>query len=88
MYQDVREPLHFETLRRVLFGEEGSVHLVRHHLHTKLPATAERRGKTLNGFKDFYVKAKARIWPWLPYICHICSIVAGSGEHLVHQVFT
>jgi len=34
---------------------------------------SERRGNTLTGFKDFYLKAKARIWPrksnLLPAVC-------------------
>jgi len=29
---------------------------------------SERRGNTLKGFKDLYLRAKARIWP---YMCHI-----------------
>ena len=32
-------------------------------------ATSERRGNNLNGSKDFCMKARARIWPGLPYIC-------------------
>ena len=27
------------------------------------PTTSEQRGHNLKGFKDFYLKAKARIWP-------------------------
>ena len=27
------------------------------------PVASERRGNTLKGFKDFYLKAEARIWP-------------------------
>jgi len=32
---------------------------------------SERRGNNLKGFKHFYLEAKARIWPWLAYMCHI-----------------
>ena len=27
--------------------------------------------------RNFYLKAKARIWPWLSYMCHIRSTVVG-----------
>ena len=29
------------------------------------------------GFKDFHLKAQARIWPWLPYLRRIRSTAAG-----------
>ena len=29
------------------------------------------RGNNLKGLKDFCLKAKARIWPCLSYVCHI-----------------
>ena len=34
---------------------------------------SKRRGINLKGLQDFYLKAKARIWPWLSYMCHIRS---------------
>ena len=30
-----------------------------------------RRGNNFKGSMDFHLKAKARIWPWLSYVCHI-----------------
>jgi len=36
-------------------------------------SSSERRGNNLNGLKDFYMNAKARIWPRLSYVCHIRS---------------
>ena len=36
-------------------------------------AAAERGGKDLTGFNDFYLKAKDRGWHWLSYVCHIRS---------------
>jgi len=30
---------------------------------TESVIASERRGNTLTGFKDFYLQAKARIWP-------------------------
>ena len=36
-------------------------------------SASERRGSRLKGFKDFYLKAKAKIWPCLTYMCHIRS---------------
>ena len=36
-------------------------------------AASERRGNNLNGYKDFYLRAKARIRPLLSYMCHIRS---------------
>jgi len=35
-----------------------------------VPAS-ERRGNNLEGFKDFDLQAKARIWSSLSYTCHI-----------------
>ena len=37
----------------------------------KESSAAERRGNNLKGFKVFYLKAKASIWPGLSYVCHI-----------------
>ena len=39
----------------------------------------ERRGNTLEGYNDFSLKSKARIWPCLSYMCHIRSIAGGWG---------
>ena len=36
-------------------------------------SASKPRGNTVQGFKDFFLKAKARIWAWLSYMCHICS---------------
>ena len=36
----------------------------------------ERKGINLKDFKDFYMKAKARIWPGLSYMCHFRSTTA------------
>jgi len=36
-------------------------------------SACERRGTNLTGFMDLYLKAKAIIWPWLSYMCHIRS---------------
>jgi len=42
-------------------------------------AAAERRGNNLKGLKDFNLKAKAIIWPWLSYTCQLCSrVVEGN----------
>ena len=43
-------------------------------LHKRCPASG-RRGNTFDRFKDFYLKAKARIWPWLSYVP--CSLDSG-----------
>ena len=40
-------------------------------------ADAEQRGNTLQNCQDFYLKAKARIWPWPSYMCQIRSTAAG-----------
>ena len=39
----------------------------------------ERRWNIIKGFKDFYLQAKTRIWPWLPYMCRVCSTSAGTS---------
>ena len=41
-------------------------------------AASERRGNTCKGFKDFYLKVKARICPGLSYMCHIRSTAASK----------
>ena len=46
---------------------------------------AGRRGKHLKGFKNFCLKATARIWPRLSYMCHICSklvSIDSQGQNL------
>jgi len=43
---------------------------------TPCSTAAERKGNQLKGLKDFYLNAKARIWPWLSYMCHIRSTAA------------
>ena len=43
----------------------------------------ERRGDNLKGSKDFYLKDKAIIWPWLSDVCHIRStsdLHSGGGR--------
>jgi len=37
------------------------------------PAAPERTVNDLQRFNDFDLKAKARIWTWLPYLCHVHS---------------
>jgi len=39
-------------------------------------AASKRRANDINRFKDFHLTAKARIWPWLSYMCHIRSTKA------------
>ena len=41
---------------------------------------------SLEDFKDFYLKAKARTWPWLSYLCHLRS-TAARDEVRVHVSF-
>ena len=42
----------------------------------------ERSGNTLKRYKRFYLEAKARMWPWLSYLCHIRSKAADSASPL------
>jgi len=42
----------------------------------------ERRGNNLNRGKNFYLEAKARIWPRLSYMCHIRSTVVREKSAL------
>ena len=44
------------------------------------PSSTVRRSNRLKGFEDFYLNAKARIWPWLSYVCHVRS-TAGNRMH-------
>jgi hypothetical protein len=39
----------------------------------KHSTASERRGNNFKGFKDFNLRAKARFWPWLSYLCRFCS---------------
>ena len=39
----------------------------------------ERRGHSLHGLKDFYVKAKARIWPELLCVCQVRHFWSGMA---------
>jgi len=50
---------------------------------TLLPAAAsEQRGNTSKVVKAiFYLKATARIWQSLSYVCHIRSTAGGGSEH-------
>ena len=41
-----------------------------------LEPAPDLRGNTLKGFVSFNVKAKARIWPALPHMCHVRSTAA------------
>ena len=48
-------------------------------------AASEQRGDNFKRFKDFWLKAKAIIWPWLSCMCHIRSTGASndaSGFHM------
>ena len=51
-------------------------------------SAVERRGDNLEGFNDFYRKAKARIWPWLSYMCHIRSIAASVQFSIQQQLLS
>ena len=50
-------------------------------------AASERRGKFLRDFKDFCLKAKARIWPSLSYIYHIHSAALLPSDCRVCTIF-
>ena len=41
------------------------------------------RENNLQYFKDFYLRAKARIWPWLSCMCHVRS--AGMSGALMSK---
>jgi len=41
-------------------------------------AASERRGDTLRGLTDIYLKAKASIGHWLSHMCHIRSTAEGG----------
>ena len=43
------------------------------------PPSVERKGTTQKCFKEFYLKAKARIWPRLPYLFRI-RLPAALGQ--------
>ena len=45
-------------------------------------AASERRGNTVKRFKNFYLEAKASIWPWLSWMCHVGSTVGVQISHL------
>ena len=42
------------------------------------PPASEQRVNNVKGFQDLYLKAKARIWPRLCYVCRVRSTVAVS----------
>jgi len=44
--------------------------------------TFERRGNNVKHVNDFYLKAKARIWPCLSYVCNIRSTADGQNNYL------
>ena len=46
------------------------------HLQTLVLTAAERTCNTMKGFKDFCLKAKARIWSRLSYMCRVRSTAA------------
>ena len=48
------------------------------HTRRKMHVTAlsERKGNSFKDFDDFYLKAKARIWPELAYVFHVRSAAA------------
>ena len=39
-----------------------------------------RRGNTSKLFKDYGLKAKAIIWPWSSFMCHVRSTAAGPAR--------
>ena len=55
----------------VVPGGGGAVSYERHTPVT--PTASDRRRNILQRFRDFYLQAKARIWPCLSCMCHICS---------------
>ena len=63
--------LHPTPSPRTLHPTPYTLHPTPYTLHPT--PTSERRGNNLKGFTDFNLKAEARIWPWLSYMCHICS---------------
>ena len=46
---------------------------------------SERRGNSLKAFTDYSQRVKARIWPWLRFVCHIRSTAA---PHLPGNTWT
>jgi len=50
LMQGFEEELVVQGMHMLFTGDKGK-------------AAAERRGNNLKGLKDFYLKAKARIWP-------------------------
>ena len=48
-------------------------------LHSQPLTASVRRGNNYNSFKDFHLKAKAGIWPWLSNMCHIRLTAISSG---------
>ena len=51
-----------------------------------MSTASERRGNELKYFKDFYLKAEARIWPWLSHMCHFARQRFGAKRAQPHQV--
>jgi len=55
-------------------------------LASHFPQTAtERKRNNFKDVKDFYLKAKARIWPGLSYMCHI-RLPESQGQNLAWTV--
>jgi len=49
-------------------------------------AASERRGSTVKGFKDFYLKAMGRMWLGRSYVCHILSPSSSSSLLLLSSL--
>jgi len=65
--------------RRALYGLfRGGLVFKAHRLCVSLNAWLE--SNTLNGFNGVYLKAKARIWPSLEYLCHIRSTAEDDAK--------
>jgi hypothetical protein len=65
LHQTVNDDLH-QTVERANDGiEESDVAVILLSPVSRLvsKATSERRGYNFEGFKDFYLTVKARIWP-------------------------
>ena len=69
--EDIRSPPAWRAARRIRVQDS------RFRVGT---SASERRRNQSKGFKNFYLKAKARVWPWMSCLCHVRpTVVAGFG---------
>ena len=55
-------------------------------MQTPFGVAAERRWNNVKGFRDVYLKVKARVWPRLSCVCHARSTAArGSRLHQLNN---